>query len=291
MKKHNHDGQSVESLARAAARLPEPRNYFGGRRHPHLELPDNVLLFFRGSAAELGAGSLQPNFHHRWVMVVSLQGAGTVRVDEREYRLTPGGTLLLPPLRLHGYRDVSKGALAWMFLTFELPDRDAQSAKPEMSRLTTEACVLLHDIVKAWQDDDAGDTVNARLSLWVALLLCMLRHETPARLTASPSLLERVNQWIAEHQREPFSLSDLAGGVGLSVSHLRALFRKQCGLSLGRYVRETRCRLAALRLREEMLTVSEVAAAYGFRSVYSFSRTFKRVLGVPPSQLTQSIRR
>jgi len=285
MTTRRHDSQSFTVLARAASRLPRPRDYYGGRRCPHLDLPDNLLLFCRHSTAELHDGSLQPHFHHRWVLVLPLRGRATVQVNERRFPLQPGMALLVPPLRLHQYRSVSRGKIDWLFATFELPDRDAQAATPELSRLTPNARQLVGEIINLWREGGVDAATSAQLAMRAALLLLSLRRDSVERVVAIPALLERVNQWIAQHQQAPFTLTDLAVGVGLSGSHLRALFRQQFGLSLGRYVRETRCRLAALRLREGKATVTETATAFGFRSVYTFSRTFKRVLGVPPSAM------
>jgi AraC-like DNA-binding protein/mannose-6-phosphate isomerase-like protein (cupin superfamily) len=287
MKNRRHESQSLSALARAVTRLPRPRDYYNGRRCPHLDLPDNLLLFCRHSATELHDGSLQPHFHHRWILALPLRGRATVQVDERQFPLQPGTALLVPPLRLHQYRNVSRGKIDWLFVTFELPDRDAQAVKPEPGRLSPNARAYLGEIIRLWQHGDSTAETRARLAVHTALLLLALRRESAAPAASPPALLDRVNRWITAHQREPFVLANLAVGIGLSGSYLRALFRQQFGLSLGRYVCETRCRLAALRLREGGLTVTEIAAACGFSSVYSFSRTFKRVIGVPPSVLLE----
>ncbi len=279
----------LAALARAVRQLPTPADYYHGQRSPALPLPDNLLLFCRRSATELHDGSLQPHFHHRWVLLLPLSGAGTVLVDENQYRLRPGRTLLVSPLRLHRYCNVETGKICWLFVTFEWPGVDAAAAEPELGVLSPAAQRHLCAVLQLWQQRLTTPESTAELVVQTALLLFTVRR--PATITnetktpPAAELLRKVNTWLNDHRKQPVVLAELARGLGWSESHLRAVFRQHFGISLGRYIRETRCRQAALQLRDGNLTVTEVAAACGFSSVYAFSRTFKRALGTAPSAL------
>ena len=275
--------------------MPAPADYYHGCRAPALPIPDNILLFCRHSAAELHDGSLQPHFHHRWVLVIPLAGAGTVLVDENQYPLRPGQTLLIPPLRLHRYRDVEGGKICWLYVTFEWPGVEAEAAVPELGVLSPAAQRHLKAVLPLWRARPSEPVAAAELAAETALLLLTVRRTPPtaAALPAAPAaeLLHKINDWLQTHRAEPVVLARLARDIGCSESRLRALFRQHFGITLGRYVRETRCRQAALRLRDGGVTVTEVAAAFGFSSVYTFSRTFKRVLGFAPSTLRSAANR
>lgn len=286
---HRHRQPDLPALARTASRLPAPADYYHGCRAPALRIPNNILLFCRHSATELHDGSLQPHFHHRWVLVIPLAGVGTVLVDENQYRLRPGRTLLVSPLRLHRYRDVQAGKICWLFVTFEWPSVQAEAAVPELGVLSLAAQRHLSAVLRLWQEQPATPESAAELAAHTALLLLTVRRAAPTAESApaalAADLLRKINDWLQTHREQPVVLAEMARGIGWSESHLRAVFRQQFGISLGRYVRETRCRQAALRLRDGGLTVTEAAAACGFSSVYTFSRTFKRVLGTTPSSL------
>lgn len=283
---------SLESLAANAGHLPIPHDYFLGRRRPPVDLPDNILLFGRGSASELRDGTLQPHFHHRWLLVAPLRGQGTARVDGASYRLRPGSMLLVPPLRLHRYENVSRGAICWLFITFELPSQDARSDKPSLGRMTPESRAILADVLRSWHLENSDAAASARLATQVALLLLALRRaaKRPGRVpdpADTDGLPARIHSWLAANTNSPARLSCMARSLGVSESHLRALFRRRYGISLGRYARETRCRLAAIALQRGCRNITEVASAHGFGSVYSFCRTFKRVLGVTPGAMAR----
>lgn len=53
------------------------------------------------------------------------------------------------------------------------------------------------------------------------------------------------------------------------------------------YLTRWRIELARRRLRDGAASVAEIAAAVGYDSEFSFSRAFKREVGVPPSAYRQ----
>ncbi|MCE7001613.1 helix-turn-helix transcriptional regulator [Kibdelosporangium philippinense] len=61
-------------------------------------------------------------------------------------------------------------------------------------------------------------------------------------------------------------------------------FRAVAGQPPLAYLAELRMQLAAQRLRDRQLSVSESAIASGYSSVSAFSTAFKRVTGKSPSQ-------
>ena len=69
----------------------------------------------------------------------------------------------------------------------------------------------------------------------------------------------------------------------LSPSHLRRVFREAMGVSFGQFMLQARINHAAALLHETRLSISEIAEASGFESLYAFSRAFKRSTGQAPT--------
>jgi len=85
--------------------------------------------------------------------------------------------------------------------------------------------------------------------------------------------------------REPageWTLASLAQEVAISRSALAVRFTELVGKPPMRYVTRWRMHLALSALRDERVTVAELANRLGYRSEAAFSRAFKRVVGVPP---------
>jgi AraC-like DNA-binding protein len=82
---------------------------------------------------------------------------------------------------------------------------------------------------------------------------------------------------------KPKTLEILASEVGVSRSELASRFKDRVGESPVSYMTRWRMQVAARLLEEEQLTVSQVAVRLGYEFEATFSRAFKRVVGIPPA--------
>ena len=96
--------------------------------------------------------------------------------------------------------------------------------------------------------------------------------------------VERMRQFLLSDLTHTPSVAAAADQAGLSASRQRVLFKQATGLSPKQFQLEARIGRASRLLEESKLPVSEIAAQTGFESVYHFSRQFKRMRGVSPSQ-------
>jgi AraC-like DNA-binding protein len=94
----------------------------------------------------------------------------------------------------------------------------------------------------------------------------------------------------ALHRRpaEAWSVESLAELAGLSRSRFSQRFTQVVGVPPARYLARWRMHLAQAWLRQGRWTVSQVATRLGYDSEASFSRAFKRFVGVPPGTLRRS---
>jgi AraC-like DNA-binding protein len=94
-----------------------------------------------------------------------------------------------------------------------------------------------------------------------------------------------VGRAIALIHRKPehrWSVGSLAAEAHLSRSVFAERFTKLAGVSPMQYVTRWRMRLANLWIREERMSLSEIAGRVGYGSEAAFSRAYKREAGVPP---------
>jgi AraC-like DNA-binding protein/quercetin dioxygenase-like cupin family protein len=88
---------------------------------------------------------------------------------------------------------------------------------------------------------------------------------------------------LAATGAERLDMAALAQRLGLSREHLHRLFRSVVGLTPGEYSRCARMH-AAKRLLREGASLAEAAQASGFTDQAHFSRWFRRIFGVTPTQ-------
>ncbi len=284
------------SLLENVARIPDPQDYYSGLSAVLTTLPRNVLLFTRRRAF----GHTRPAQHHRYVMFICLRGSGAAILDGRFHYLEPGQGMLVFPYQAHDYAQFRNDDVLWLFVTFEFDDENCLEALRDVRyRLSEENRMLLDRLVSAYLDGRNERKGGAdELALQLAALLADLVRRGPqfrrrirGRRQLSPNyeLVRAAVRFVHENVERKFRIADIAGAVALSESRLRAVFREMVGVSLGDYVLRSRINRACSLLGNSTMNVSEIAAACGFESLYSFSRAFKKRRGAAPSAYRRSI--
>jgi AraC-like DNA-binding protein len=99
-----------------------------------------------------------------------------------------------------------------------------------------------------------------------------------------PEAVRNAIIFLRENYAVPFNAANTAAAVGLSQSHLRALFEKWLGESPKQFHTRYRIDQAKRLLSEQRLPIFEVAFHVGFTDPRHFSRVFKQMTGFTPSQ-------
>lgn len=86
------------------------------------------------------------------------------------------------------------------------------------------------------------------------------------------------------HLDQPLQVAHLAAMANVSPSHYFALFKQQTGCSPISFFTRLRMRRARGLLQDSSLSVKEVAAALGYDDPFYFSRVFKSVHKVAPTE-------
>jgi AraC-like DNA-binding protein len=82
---------------------------------------------------------------------------------------------------------------------------------------------------------------------------------------------------------EPLRVDDMARTAGLSRAHFSGEFRRAFGESPHAYLLTRRLERAAALLRTTDRSVAEICVSVGLRSVGSFTTSFTRAFGMPPT--------
>ena len=91
-------------------------------------------------------------------------------------------------------------------------------------------------------------------------------------------------QFLTENVDKTLTLEDIARGCRMSVSKLKLLFReKYDGGPLSCFI-ELKIDEAKRLIRKNEMNLSEIANTLGFNSLHYFSRTFKKITGISPSE-------
>jgi AraC-like DNA-binding protein len=271
-------------LEQLVSRLPEPLHQLFGQPPAPVMLPTNIVCFQRSRASGLNKPHRGRALHHRFVLIFALRTAVTVCVDDRNIRLHAGEGLLVLPFQFHHYTKPERDGIAWLFVTFELPEGEPLAAlRYESFKITPRLRALATELVEAYESERMAELPALLLGLMLARLRRLKRSTYAGGAVAPPEhgLMLKVDQ-LAQRSGTPPTIPEIARTLGISPSHLRARFRASCGVSIGRHLRQVRLEQARGLLRLGPHRVSEIAEQCGFTSIFSFSRAFRTAYGLSP---------
>ena len=124
--------------------------------------------------------------------------------------------------------------------------------------------------------------------------LAVLAAAEPELREAKPDGARKIEQSIAymrEHLNQPLQVAELAHTAHTSPSHFFVLFKRWAGDSPIGYFIRLRMQRACQQLATTNLSIKEIAAELGYEDPFYFSRLFKSVHGVAPSDYRSMIER
>jgi AraC family transcriptional regulator len=143
----------------------------------------------------------------------------------------------------------------------------------------------------------AGRMLVETSSLLLAARLAHSHSET--ELTQSPigsghgldgGRLRRVLAYVEEHLAEDITVADLANVACLSIFHFTRAFAGATGVPPHRYVSRRRLETARAMIATGCTSLSEIAHDCRFSSQSSFTRAFRRAVGMTPAEYRQTLR-
>ncbi|MBN2625576.1 MAG: response regulator [Spirochaetales bacterium] len=121
---------------------------------------------------------------------------------------------------------------------------------------------------------------------WVLSLAFKLREwNLDTRRSGSQKILDRAVHMIEQNFNDPrLSLDDVCEELGISVSYLSLLFRKNMDTTFVKYLTKIRIDKACELLRLTGDKIVDIAGQCGYNDVYYFSHSFKKSRGVSPKK-------
>lgn len=90
--------------------------------------------------------------------------------------------------------------------------------------------------------------------------------------------------YVESNMKQNISLDHLVEITGFSLTYLREVYKDKMGTSLSRYILERKIYNSAADLLYSPENATQIALDYGFTSYDTFTRAFKRILGLTPSE-------
>ncbi|NJP41143.1 AraC family transcriptional regulator [Oscillospiraceae bacterium HV4-5-C5C] len=103
------------------------------------------------------------------------------------------------------------------------------------------------------------------------------------------NIIDQARLWIGQHYMDDISLDDVSRKVNISPYYFSKLFRQEVGITFIEYLTDLRMSKARQLLEAGSLPIRDIGAAVGYQDPNYFSRTFKRLTGMTPSDYRVNI--
>lgn len=242
-------------------------------------------------------GHLSSHFHDCHQFLYIEEGQICITIGDRVYHAGPGCLILINRFESHSIRIESTEYRRYTvrirpeFSGYEdrlfsiLVNRPENFCHVLDTANDPDIPMILKQIVTEWSE---------RQELWekqlecciYSLLICLYRHYPILQQTKSETLtlIQAVRAQLEENYSLPVTLENLAQQYHISPSHLSHTFKKVTGQSVIGYLNACRFAAAKRLLCETDMDISNIVSACGFSDSSNFSRSFRNMTGMTPSQ-------
>ncbi|MFV0414102.1 MAG: helix-turn-helix domain-containing protein [Oscillospiraceae bacterium] len=102
--------------------------------------------------------------------------------------------------------------------------------------------------------------------------------------------IDNVVTYMESNMHKRLTLADICRDNLVGRSHLQKIFREKTGGGAMEYFGRLKIEAAKRMIREGKRNFTEVSAALGYNSIHYFSRHFKKVTGMTPSEYASSVK-
>ncbi|MEF3304868.1 AraC family transcriptional regulator [Paenibacillus sp. GYB003] len=254
----------------------EVKRHFPAHRHDFLE----CSLVIGGEGYELINGDKHPMKPGTFTFLLPYHVHEIFTVSEQPLRLY---NCMFDPNVLFRSSETGAGLKDLLFAKPGLPP-SVHLSDEHFGKLAG----ILDEMMREYDGDDAWRNDMLRLKLAEVLIRFdrIRRAKKTARSaddSAGGGSVWPIVRHIYLHYREPMSLSELAELFGMSPSHLSEEIKKHLGITFVRFLHEIRIHHACSLLASTNIREYDIALEVGFGSYKTFSRLFRELKGVTPS--------
>lgn len=224
---------------------------------------------------------------------IVLSGSGTLTYDQKEYTLTAGDCVFLDCKKPYSH-ECSKDLWNLKWIHFYGPSAAniyekyaSRGGQPVFHPQSRERLVslwnTLFDIASS-EDYIRDMRINEGLTSFMTIFMEESWNPEQKQVSTKRINLLEVKNYLDEHASEKIALEDLAQHFFINKFYLTRIFKEQFGVSINTYLLQIRITKAKRLLRFSDKAIEEIGEECGITPLYYFSRVFKKIEGMSPSE-------
>lgn len=223
-----------------------------------------------------------------YIFALALSGDASYEVDKKEYAVSSGTALFFQKGQEHSAKTSADNPWAYYSVAFDLHFFSDESEALKLPLIfKVKNFVKYEDILKklnmTWTAKQTGYILRCRSLITELLYLMVTESTNTAPKSVHSSAIDDITVFLAENYNKNYSPQQLAEMVGISTSHFRLIFKEHTGYTIIQYQNRLKINKACDILLSRACNITETAYALGFNDIFYFSRLFKKIMGISPT--------
>ncbi len=235
-----------------------------------------------------------PNSHTDYILLYCVGGSGWYKLDGKKNVLKPNHFVILPrktAVQLGAitswsiYYVTFNGAMGESMFTYLMREKNNyEYATPPLVGRIAQFRDIMHHLQLM---DNMENLVYANFRFYSFLGTFRLTVFNYMK-KGIDNVIERCVLIMKEHLHESLTLDELAKKAHVSASYLSALFKQKTHYSPMQLYTSLKIQKASQLLKVTNTPIKQIAEEMGYLDQYSFSRSFKQIMGTSPKQFRES---
>lgn len=262
--------------------------------------------------------------HDFWEFVCVDKGEANITAGTRNIILKRDEVIFHEPNEFHNVKATGDIAPNLVVISFECNSSAMQMFRRQILKLDDMERTLLANIIvearhcfdcrldnpylqnmpKKEKEDFAGSEQLIRLYLEQFLIFLARHHLTAEPNTALTNtsigkttkirndleIFHRIVEYMEANLSEKLTIQKICRDNLVSRSQLQKLIMQQTGMGIIEYFSYLKIRSAKEMIRSQRMNFTQISDTLGYSSIHYFSRQFKKITGMTPSDYTSSIK-
>ena len=252
--------------------------------------------------------------HDFWELVYADKGDVTVFADDKSFVLEQGNVIFHKPNEWHNVRANGVDAANITIITFASPSKAMSFFENKILAVGQKQKELLSKIVSEYTNafktplndpytthlerrSDAAVASEQLIKLFLCEFLILFlrnnpsgRQRTVRSIHSSDATLNLLINYMEQNITKTVTLKELMEYSGTNRTAIENIFRENLGRGAVEYFLILKIELAKKYLREDNYNITQISEILGYSSIHYFSRQFKKITGMTPTEYLLSIK-
>ena len=256
--------------------------------------------------------------HNFWELLYVDKGDAEVMADNSGYKLTQGDLIFHRPNEFHSVWANKKTAPNIIVVSFFCNSEAMKFFEGKIYSIGDYEKNILGNIIKEGfkaflppfndplkntliRKNDDSFASEQMIQIYLQTLLISLvrknihlqigeRLSSVAKERTEDDIIKRLDSYLMENIECNLNLRDICSHMKMSRTHLVTLYKSKKGMGVIEFFKELKIEKAKICIREECLNLTEISEKLGYNSIHSFSRHFRKVTDMSPSEYAKSVK-